>query len=178
MKTKIRALVTFSLILALGVIQPVYAGTWTHTHSNEWGSYTYDNLWFYIKDDGNYADNEWILDNGIWYWIDGTGSLAIGSGVAKDGYVYNSDGIWVDTTKGDKWFLTRESAALIKDDMTYEQVVAILGREHEIVSSSQTITSWGTYDYITLKWLSADTRGDMYVYFMNGRVYYCASYWT
>ena len=39
-----------------------FAGTWTH---NDKDGYNWDSLWFYVKDDGSYAQQEWIAGIGL-----------------------------------------------------------------------------------------------------------------
>jgi len=164
--------------LVLSTCFPAFAGTWTHTHDTEWGTNTYDYLWFYVKDNGEYAQSEWVQDSdGTWYWIDDNQYLPTSQGVADDGGLYNSKGAYIDFSDGSRKYLTKELSSQIANSMTYEQVISILGKEHEVDSSSQSITSYGTYDYLTLKWYSKDAKGSQYVAFTNGIVSYASSYW-
>lgn len=51
----------FTLLLTI----TVYAGTWQKEGAN----------WKYLKDDGNYAVKEWVLDNGKWYYLNDQGIM-------------------------------------------------------------------------------------------------------
>ena len=88
-----------TLVMSMVLNSTALAGTWTHTHETEWSINTYDNLWFYVKDNGEYAENEWIQDDdGTWYWIDAGGTLPSWAGVATDGSLYDSTGKYIDMT--------------------------------------------------------------------------------
>ena len=52
-KTK---LIIATLAISMLLSSTALAGTWTHTHETEWGINTYDDLWFYVKDSGEYAE--------------------------------------------------------------------------------------------------------------------------
>lgn len=153
-------------------------GTWTHTQETKYGVHTWDNLWFYITDRGTYAKNEWVLDHDIWYWLDADGQLPVYAGVASDGYLYNGLGIYIDFNDASTWALTKELADQIKKGMTYDEVVAILGKEHEVSNSRQVTSSAGNHDYLTLNWYSKDAKGSAYVHLDNGVVTYASSYWN
>lgn len=171
-------LLLLTSVLTFSTCFSAFAGVWTHTHDTDWSTNTYDNLWFYIKDDGEYAESEWVQDSdGIWYWIDDSQYLPSFAGIADDGCLYNSKGAYVDFSDGSRKYLTKELSSQIANGMTYEQVVSVLGKEHEVSDSSQSITSYGTYDYLTLKWYSQDAKGSQYVAFTNGVVSYASSYW-
>ena len=49
-------------ILCIGCSVPAFAGTWKAPK-------TEDGPWKYINDDGTYASNLWIQENGKWYYI-------------------------------------------------------------------------------------------------------------
>lgn len=165
-KTK---LILATTLMSISISFPAFAGTWTHTHNS--GNYngTYDNLWFYLKDDGNYAKEEWIHDNdGTWYWINNYNQLPSMEGVSTDGYLYNSLGAYVDVSDGTKKYLTRELSSQTAEGMTYDQVINILGKEHDVFKSKQSTD--GTIDYLHLNWYSSDAKGRQDVILKKGIV--------
>lgn len=159
-------------IMSISVCFPSFAGTWTHTYNSE----TYNNLWFYVKDDGSYAKDEWIQDSdGTWYWIDKNYQLPSMYGVSKDGGLYNNKGAYIDINDGSTKYLTKELSSQITEGMTYDQVITILGKEHDVQKATQAAD--GTYDYLYLLWYSGDARGCQYVIFKKGTVHYASSDW-
>lgn len=57
-----------------------YAGTWSKEDDN----------WIYVKDDGSYAEYEWIQDNGAWYYCSRWGNME--KNTVVDGYYLGADG--------------------------------------------------------------------------------------
>lgn len=53
----------------------VMAGTWT---SFAQGWQVHNGSWGYEKSDGTTASQEWIQDNGMWYYLDETGIMQTG----------------------------------------------------------------------------------------------------
>lgn len=165
------------LLLMTGIISistcfPSFAGTWTNTYNSK----TYDNLWFYIKDDGSYAKNEWVQDDdGTWYWINKRNHLPSSHGLSTDGYLYNNKGAYVDVSDGSRKYLTPELSSQIVKGMAYDQVMSILGKEHSVFEARQ--ADDGTYDHLYLLWYSADAKGIQYVIFKKGFVHYASSSW-
>lgn len=91
-----------ALALSTVMTMPVIAGEWVRHPS-------YDNLWSYIKDDGTYANAEWIKDNtGTWYWITegSVGYLSNIQGIAPDGYRYNAKGEYIDMNADGRKYMT------------------------------------------------------------------------
>ena len=89
-----RKIKVFCAILTASVLLPMtaQAGTWTHTYNDDYGVSTDKNLWFYLKDNGNFAQNEWIqAEDGIWYWFDALATLPNEGGLALDGSMYNGN---------------------------------------------------------------------------------------
>lgn len=62
----------------------VYAGTFKETSLG----------WRYRKDDGNYARTEWVLDQGIYYYLDANGVMMADTATPY-GYLVGADGSWV-----------------------------------------------------------------------------------
>lgn len=160
------AAVTMSILMA----SSAFAGTWTHTYTDSSGeSETYFSLWFYIKDDGTYAQNEWVQDtDGTWYWVEADGSLPVTAGISTDGYLYDEDGRYIPM-EGTA-FLTVDQAAAITMNMTYEQVLAILGPEHSRTNSRIVFTGEGINSEATCTWFFAGGHGRYRLEFTNGAV--------
>ena len=82
-KRKLWSLVVLCL-LVFGCPMSVLAGTFEETSSG----------WHYRKDDGNYARSEWVLDQGVYYYLDGDG-IMMADTTTPDGYLVGGDGSWV-----------------------------------------------------------------------------------
>lgn len=164
--------------LALMCTSSAFAGTWTHIDKDgyDWGSDS--SYWSYIKDNGAYAENEWVDDNGTWYWLGDYGMLPYFAGIAKDGCLYNSDGIYVPTNDGVHHFVDRNMYAQLSDGMSADQVNAILGQPHELYSSSSSDYGLRHYDYAAYIWYTSDAKSDIYVYYTNGVVSSFSAYWN
>lgn len=65
-----------------------YAGTWENTSAG----------YQYQKDDGNNARAEWITENGISYYLNQNGIMAVNT-TTPDGYLVAADGSWVTETQ-------------------------------------------------------------------------------
>ena len=93
---KAKVILTSAVISTL-MAASAFAGTWTRTYTSPDGeSETYSTLWCYIKDDGTYAQNEWVQDaDGTWYWVEYDCTLPITSGISADGFLYDSDGRYI-----------------------------------------------------------------------------------
>lgn len=79
--------------------------------------------WYYIKQDGNKAGNEWQEINGKYYWFDSSSAMATGwRGFTNDTwYYFKSDGSMAVSTwresKG-KWFYLGKNGAMLKGTTT------------------------------------------------------------
>lgn len=165
-----RKLLLVTAVLSGILTFPAYAGTWTHTYETQSKSSVYDNLWFYIKEDGSYANQEWIQDSdGTWFWINEEGYVPLYAGVADDGRLYNCQGIYIDMNDNRR-FASQDLYSQIKEGMDYSQVAAVLGKEHEVVDSYQSSFADHTYDYLYLRWYSEDTGSSIMIGFTNGQV--------
>ena len=54
------------------------------------------------------------------------------AGVATDGSLYDSTGKYIDMTIDGRKYATEELYNQLQEGMTYDQVISILGKEHEI----------------------------------------------
>ncbi|HGL8887204.1 TPA: glucosaminidase domain-containing protein [Streptococcus pneumoniae] len=96
--------------------------------------------WFYIKENGNYADKEWIFENGHYYYLKSGGYMAKNETV--DGYQLGSDGKWL----GGK--TTNENAA-------YYQVVPVTANVYDSDGEKLSYISQGS-----VVWLDKDRKSD------------------
>ena len=169
-----------SVVMSALMAFPLFAGTWTHTQKSQYYTHTYDNLWFFVKDNGQYAKEEWIKDaDGTWYWITDGGYLpTLSGGIAKDGSLYDKDGKWVDMSAATgRHFIDQDMYGRISNGMSYEDAVGVLGPEHEIFSMNSTSFGSTTYNYVTYKWYTKDAKGSMYVQCRDGAVVNSWAYW-
>ena len=119
--------------------------------------------WFYIKENGNHADKEWIWDKESWFYLKSDGKMAekewlyddksqawyyfkSGGHMAKnetvDGYQLGSDGKWL----GEK--ATNENAA-------YYQVVPVTANVYDADGEKLSYISQGS-----VVWLDKDRKSD------------------
>ena len=161
--------------LVLSCTTSAFAGSWTHVDKD---GYNWDSLWFYTKDNGVHAQQEWVNDNGTWYWINESGYIPVFAGIADDGCLYNSQGIYVPTNDGLHHFIDQNMYGQIREGMSAEQVNAILGQPHELSSSSSADYGSQHYDYASYIWYSSNAKSSIYVSYVNGVVSYFSAYWN
>lgn len=162
--------VFFVTVFLLGAMEfSVLAGTWTQSITYSDGvTKEYEYLWAYIKDDGSYAQNEWIQDtDGTWYWLTKFYTLPLSGGVSDDGYLFDSKGRYVPMDG--RFFVTDEGVASVSEGMSYEQVVSVLGLEHER-SEVQGVTEAGVSTFIVCYWYYPENKGNLGLRFENGIV--------
>ena len=170
---KIIALTAASL-MSIATVFTSFAGTWTNTAPTDTWVPEGNNIWFYIKDDGQYAHMEWIQDtDGSWYYLSSLYSLPQTPGTDANGYIYNDSGIYVDTTG--KRYVTLNDLSSINKDMSYDQVVAILGEPHETRASKSVAkktknTGGGLIELKTYRWYTQDGKTVLDVTFREGVV--------
>ena len=158
-----------TLMMSTILANTALSGTWTHTHETDSSINTYDNLWFYVKDNGEYAENEWIQDeDGTWYWIDNDGTLPSWPGVAADGCLYDSTGKYIDMTIDGRKYASEDLYNQLQEGMTYDQVISILGKEHEVRNTERRQIGSETYDYLQVRWYSQDAESSIRITFKNG----------
>lgn len=135
------------------------------------GEWTDDNR-CYLKDNGSYASNEWIDIDGKWYWfsegVDGKGYLPGLAGRTKDGSLYNANGEYIDMNIDGAKYATEELYNQLQEGMSYDQVVSILGKEHEVTNTERRQHGNQTFDYLQVKWYSQDLNSNIRATFKNG----------
>lgn len=159
-------LVLATVLISASACFSVLAGTWTNIDPED--GYEYSKPVFYLKDDGTYACNEWIVDNGETYWINSYGTLPYYGGIAPDGTWYDDDGKKVDF-KGT--YLDSSNVTKIRKEMTYEQVVNILGAPHSLDKMEGYEYFSNAYNYTNATWYSQDMYSYIKISFRDNKIY-------
>ena len=79
--------------------------------------------WFYIKENGNHADKEWIFENGHYYYLKSGGYMAANEWILdKESWFYlKSDGKmaekeWVYDAKSQAWYYFKSGGYMVKNE--------------------------------------------------------------
>lgn len=79
--------------------------------------------WFYIKENGNHADKEWIFENGHYYYLKSGGYMAANEWIwDKESWFYlKSDGKmaekeWVYDSKNQAWYYFKSGGYMVKNE--------------------------------------------------------------
>ena len=79
--------------------------------------------WFYIKENGNHADKEWIFENGHYYYLKSGGYMAANEWILdKESWFYlKSDGKmaekeWVYDSKNQAWYYFKSAGYMAKNE--------------------------------------------------------------
>jgi len=79
--------------------------------------------WFYIKENGNHADKEWIFENGHYYYLKSGGYMAANEWILdKESWFYlKSDGKmaekeWVYDSKNQAWYYFKSGGYMAKNE--------------------------------------------------------------
>ncbi len=79
--------------------------------------------WFYIKENGNHADKEWIFENGHYYYLKSGGYMAVNEWILdKESWFYlKSDGKmaekeWVYDSKSQAWYYFKSGGYMAKNE--------------------------------------------------------------
>lgn len=79
--------------------------------------------WFYIKENGNHADKEWIFENGHYYYLKSGGYMAANEWILdKESWFYlKSDGKmaekeWVYDSKNQAWYYFKSGGYIAKNE--------------------------------------------------------------
>lgn len=58
--------------------------------------WVFDNgIWYFMNPDGSMAVSRWVLWGDQWYYLGWNGAMAVNT-VTPDGYVVNRNGAWVE----------------------------------------------------------------------------------
>ncbi|WP_459481946.1 hypothetical protein [Clostridium saccharoperbutylacetonicum] len=69
---KLKRVISCATLIFCMMSTTAFAGTWSQEIPGDPG------YWMYIKDDGSHASDEWIYDNGSWYYINHGGNMLRG----------------------------------------------------------------------------------------------------
>lgn len=79
--------------------------------------------WFYIKENGNHADKEWIFENGHYYYLKSGGYMAVNEWIwDKESWFYlKSDGKmaekeWLYDSKSQAWYYFKSGGYMAKNE--------------------------------------------------------------
>ena len=79
--------------------------------------------WFYIKENGNHADKEWIFENGHYYYLKSGGYMAVNEWIwdKKSWFYLKSDGKmaekeWVYDAKSQAWYYFKSGGYMAKNE--------------------------------------------------------------
>lgn len=79
--------------------------------------------WFYIKENGNYADKEWIFENGHYYYLKSGGYMAANEWIwdKKSWFYLKSDGKmadkeWLYDSKSQAWYYFKSGGYMAKNE--------------------------------------------------------------
>lgn len=79
--------------------------------------------WFYIKENGNHADKEWIFENGHYYYLKSGGYMAVNEWILdKESWFYlKSEGKmaekeWVYDSKSQAWYYFKSGGYMAKNE--------------------------------------------------------------
>ena len=50
-------------------------------------------IWYYLNEDGSMAAGKWVLCKDKWYYLTWNGAMAVNA-LTPDGYAVGSDGAW------------------------------------------------------------------------------------
>ncbi len=81
MKKKLIGCIMFGLLMCISTTT-AFAGTWEESGPS------FDREWSYKKDNGSYAQSEWIYYNNSWYYFDRNGSMMMNDFKNIGGYRY------------------------------------------------------------------------------------------
>ena len=153
-------LLSFVFLVTASMSITAFAGEWT------------DDNRCYLKDNGAYASNEWVNIDEKWYWFnEGSnrkGYLPPWAGRANDGSPYNANGEYIDMNTDGMKYATEDLYNQLQDGMSYEQVISILGKEHEVSNAERRQIGNQTYDYLQVKWYAEDLDSNIRITFKNG----------
>lgn len=168
MKKRLIAIICTALFSMTSV--PVFAGTWKQIERQAY----FGNSWYYVKDNGETARNEWIQDNGKWYYLSGSTEMVSDRFSIINGNVYgfNKDGSMITATgfyhdprsQNEYYFLDKDHKAVlgffVYNDTLYYADNAYLGSSGKIYKKDKVENV--IYDW-TLCCQSNNKKGRMYI---------------
>lgn len=130
--------------------------------------------WFYIKENGNYADKEWIFENGHYYYLKSGGYMAANEWIwNKESWFYlKSDGKmaekeWVYDSHSQAWYYFKSGGYMAKNETVdgYQ-----LGSDGKWLGGKATNENAAYYQVVPVTANVYDSDGEKLSYISQGSV--------
>lgn len=130
--------------------------------------------WFYIKENGNYADKEWIFENGHYYYLKSGGYMAANEWIwDKESWFYlKSDGKmaekeWVYDSHSQAWYYFKSGGYMAKNETVdgYQ-----LGSDGKWLGGKATNENAAYYQVVPVTANIYDSDGEKLSYISQGSV--------
>lgn len=130
--------------------------------------------WFYIKENGNHADKEWIFENGHYYYLKSGGYMAANEWILdKESWFYlKSDGKmaekeWVYDSKNQAWYYCKSGGYMAKNETVdgYQ-----LGSDGKWLGEKATNENAAYYQVVPVTANVYDADGEKLSYISQGSV--------
>ena len=130
--------------------------------------------WFYIKENGNHADKEWIFENGHYYYLKSGGYMAANEWIwDKESWFYlKSDGKmaekeWVYDSKNQAWYYFKSGGYMAKNETVdgYQ-----LGSDGKWLGEKATNENAAYYQVVPVTANVYDADGEKLSYISQGSV--------
>lgn len=130
--------------------------------------------WFYIKENGNYADKEWIFENGHYYYLKSGGYMAANEWIwDKESWFYlKSDGKmaekeWVYDSRSQAWYYFKSGGYMAKNETVdgYQ-----LGSDGKWLGGKATNENAAYYQVVPVTANVYDSDGEKLSYISQGSV--------
>ena len=130
--------------------------------------------WFYIKENGNHADKEWIFENGHYYYLKSGGYMAVNEWIwDKESWFYlKSDGKmaekeWLYDAKSQAWYYFKSGGYMAKNEIVdgYQ-----LGSDGKWLGEKATNENAAYYQVVPVTANVYDADGEKLSYISQGSV--------
>ena len=130
--------------------------------------------WFYIKENGNHADKEWIFENGHYYYLKSGGYMAVNEWIwDKESWFYlKSDGKmaekeWLYDDKSQAWYYFKSGGHMAKNETVdaYQ-----LGSDGKWLGEKATNKNAAYYQVVSVTANVYDADGEKLSYISQGSV--------
>ena len=130
--------------------------------------------WFYIKENGNHADKEWIFENGHYYYLKSGGYMAVNEWILdKESWFYlKSDGKmadkeWVYDSKNQAWYYSKSGGYMAKNETIDGHQ---LGSDGKWLGEKATIENAAYYQVVPVTANIYNADGEKLSYISQGSV--------
>ena len=130
--------------------------------------------WFYIKENGNHADKEWIFENGHYYYLKSGGYMAANEWILdKESWFYlKSDGKmaekeWVYDSKSQAWYYFKSGGYMAKNETIDGHQ---LGSDGKWLGEKATIENAAYYQVVPVTANIYNADGEKLSYISQGSV--------